>query len=712
MTVPGDGDAAAALRGAEHIDHPHINNDNVMENVNAITDARGFDRAADAALFQHLQARGVINQDGEIDFTKLGLSPRQIKRAGLEGKVFIKNNGQLDFNIRGKCGDNAVKALEGFKQAIDGFIKTQTQNNSDLGSKITLSVNPSSVATPSAADLDVLRRGGQIQYRPGDTYTENVGGQDVELQNTVKLTLDPGEKGHGDGLTIQVLNESGQEVGNAGPIPLDVVFEGQEHGGHKALKNGQPILPQWRDRKLFEGAHIHVEQPGLGAPESNVNDPKRIQAENNLWSGVMDYLRATSKVTVGAFDAGGGAAAPGVADAGAAAAAGIGRDAQLNTLYADLNAYLATPKAVTTDGLDQFIRRLNDLKPEAGKPESNLLNYLNQLQQAINNPAVNALPKVLKGIPPVLSESLSHIWNGLAGLQRVMNTDVSLEVKYQVIKNDNENAATPIGQYCPMAAVNVALTGLRQEAVNAMMGEINGAPNAADLAQVDQIDGFGNRLAQVDLAKGSAESNRVGQALLDKLTANPGGPWRTMAASGNADRIAELQRQVAAFEHHFPNAVPDVIKNARAAAPPPPPPGAGDPARGGGLANNNWRELRALHLYGAVASDPIPKATAKAQLEAMLQAYRDICAYANSPEGQRAKCNTQHARAVLVENLNHELTNVDGLGVNALTRTRDLEEMKRATTTPDPAPPGYPPGPYISDAQCEAILQKYIDACA
>jgi hypothetical protein len=630
MTAPGGGDAAATLRGMEAGGHPHIDNDDVMANIDAIMEPRGFDKEADKALFEHLKDRGVINEDGKIDFTKLGLSPRQIKRAGLEGKVFIKENGQLDFNIRGKCGENAVKALEGFKKAIDDFIAKE----SDLGSKITLQINPSNVAKPSASDLEVLRRGGQIQYRPGDTHTE----KDVTLQNTVKLTLDPGEKGGGDGLTVEVLNADGDRVHSTPKIPLDVVFGGEKLAGHRALNGNQPILPNWRERKLFEQAQVHVKIGG-DDPKSNVNDPNRIQAENNLWSGVMDYLKVTTQATVGAFNAGGVEAPavqpPAVKDADAAAAAArVDRDGQLDALYGELNAYLAKPKDVTTDGLGQFIQRLNDLKPQEGTPERNLLRHLNQLKQFIADPVTKPLPDISK-IPPALSGSLSNIRNGLFELKMVVGMQgASPEGLYQAIKGANADNTNPIGQHCPTTAVNAVLTGLRQEVVDEVMTNIHNM-EPITWSNVDNINLCSTMLAQVELMRGSEESNRVGQALLDKLTADPDGPWMAMAADP-AQRDA-LQQQVAAFQAHFSNAVPDGVTNAlapaaaapAAAAVPPPPLAAAAPAAAAPQPPPNVRE-RVGRLIRQILSFVRPAVitvdSARAWLEQMKQHYLEIAA--------------------------------------------------------------------------------------
>ncbi|MDR2769303.1 MAG: hypothetical protein LBB19_01975 [Puniceicoccales bacterium] len=704
MAAPGAGNAAATLQGTEGKSHPHINNDHVMENVDAIMEPREFDKTADAALLQHLKDQGVVNEHGEIDFTKLGLSQRQIKRAGLEGKVFIKENGQLDFNISGKCGENAVKALEGFKQAVDVFVGSQPA----LGAKITLQINPSNVATPSPADLDVLRRGGQIQYWPGDTYTGKIGEYEGKLQNTVKLTLDPGEKGTKDGLTVQVLDAEGEETGNTGRIPLDVVFGGREREGHKALKNGQPILPNWRNQEFFEQAQIQTESERsmpfarYHDTKNNLNDAKRIQAENNLWSGFMDYVKATSKTTVGVFNAGGaegGAAAPAVGDADAAAAAArIEREAQLNTLYGELKAYLAKPKDVTADGLNPFIQRLQALKPEEGTPEAHLQDCLTKLKNAVANPIENVPPTLVFTLPDGLRELLSPICEGLTELKNLTGLrNEPIEI-YQAIKNANADPDGAIRKGCPTAVVNAVLAEIRGLVVNAMVTTIQGA-DAADLSTTDQINAFGTQLAQVDLAKGSGESNRVGQALLNKLTADAS-PWRVMAASGDAGQIAKLQQQVAAFQNHFSNAVPDWVTNAlrpaapppAAAAPPPPPPGAGDAASGKRLAAGDCRLLKAMHLYEADPAAVIPKATAKAQLEAMLQAYRDICAYAVT-QGAQADNIKSGARAVLQGILPQELNNVQGMVERR--KAQALLQIRNSTND-----------------NFEAALQQCIDACA
>ncbi|MDR0647283.1 MAG: hypothetical protein LBF43_02485, partial [Puniceicoccales bacterium] len=347
ITAPGGGTAAATLVGAEKTVHPHIDNDTVLDNLEAMMEPSSFDKAAHAACFKQLQDQGVIDKDGNIDFTKLGLSKRQIKRSGITGTAYVGDDGKINFRIRGECGANSVQALAAFKQAaMDGGV--------------TLPINPSTADKPSPADLDVLRRGGQIQYRPGDTYTARVktpdgGTVDVPLQNTVKITLDPGEKGGGDGLTLEVFDAAGNRVSGTPKVPLSAVFEGQEYNGVRV----PPTLPQWRDQRLFENAQVHTQGSFLGEVTSNVDDVNRIQAQNNLWSGVMSYLNATQKAVVGMAEIDGGGPRPAGPEVGGpgdpAALGGVDRAAELNALYTDLNACLATPKDVTADGLQGLV---------------------------------------------------------------------------------------------------------------------------------------------------------------------------------------------------------------------------------------------------------------------------------------------------------------------------------------------------------------------
>ncbi|MDR0647101.1 MAG: hypothetical protein LBF43_01545, partial [Puniceicoccales bacterium] len=354
-----------------------------------------------------------------------------------------------------------------------------------------------------------------------------------------------------------------------------------------------------------------------------------------------------------------------------------------------------TPKDVTADGLQGLVDRLRALAPAAGTQEGNLLKCLEQIQKAINDPTQVVSHLAAAGTPATVHDALSNICSGLASLNAAIVTTGDSGQCYAHIKATNADAGTPIGQFCPANAVEVALTGLKQEVVAAVVKDI-GDTDAADLADMGRINGFGDRLGQVDLAKGSDESNQVGLALLAKLTG--AGPWQAMAASGDAG-IADLQAQVAAFETHFGVPVPDDIKNARVVvAAPPPPPDAGDQTRGQALANNNFRELKALHLDGKTGTDSvIPKATAKTQLEAMLQAYRNVCAYAATLRPGPATTCRQSAGEALSNNLQRALRNVTDLPADQLNDlTREMFSLKERST---------------SEAQCIAILQKYIDAC-
>jgi hypothetical protein len=537
MTTPGGG-AATTLKGEKQVAHPHIKDEAVLENLEAMkAPSKSPNKEANEALFADLQQRGFIDEKGNIDFTKLGLSEKQIQKSELKGFVSVDKDGNFHYTMNGKCGQNAVKALEGLRNAIEGF---QDRNRDTHGSYISILINPGNVATPSPEDLDVLSRGGQIQYRPGVPHTiQHANGDKYEVHDTVKLTLDPGKNGTegSDGLTVEVFDSDGECIGHTPKTPLDVVFKGKELDGQRALgADGQGILPNYQEL--------------LG--NSNT------QAGHRLWSAAMNYLNTENNVAVGTFSIGRD-------DIHADKAQAVERQTKLENVYKDLNDYLSKPRGVDTDGLDRFIARLNTLKPEASTPEGDLLNYLGQLKEAIADPT-RGMPPVPEKIPPDLTPALSNLHDGLNALRStIAATGKTAGGVYQGIKTANDDSSTLIGKNCPKDAVTAALGGLQQYVVNELSQRIK--DDASDtLSKVDIIGQFGKALTQVELNADSAKRQQIGQELLDKLVA-PDSPWHRMAVSKDSAQIAELKKQIEAFENNFPDVPVSVDIKAAIAGP-------------------------------------------------------------------------------------------------------------------------------------------------
>ena len=158
--------------------------------------------------------------------------------------------------------------------------------------EVPININPAAVGPLSAEDQAALANGGQIQYRT------------LPNGEVMKLTLDPGSNGEGDGLTIGVYkpgsDHSLEQQSLSAKIPLKFVFEGAEFNGKKV----GPFLKDWRESKLFENSVIHAETNlrGTKTRKTNEDDVSRIQTQNKLWNAVNEYLKASVETTEGHFD--------------------------------------------------------------------------------------------------------------------------------------------------------------------------------------------------------------------------------------------------------------------------------------------------------------------------------------------------------------------------------------------------------------------------
>ena len=213
------------------------------------------------------------DKEGDIDFTKLGLDPKTIKKNQIQGKVCIDDKGKFQVKVTGYLGDDLRSAFIALKDNVGIAAK-----KSGLQNPITL--DPNVLGKPSEPDRQVMERGGQIQYRA------------LEGNKTLKLVLDPGKDGKDDGLTVSVLADyRGNEIKSiktSAKIPLSVVFEGQELGGKKT---DHPLLADWRTNRYFERAEIKTEWFFSHKTSDNANSVDRTQAQNDLWKGVNEYLK-------------------------------------------------------------------------------------------------------------------------------------------------------------------------------------------------------------------------------------------------------------------------------------------------------------------------------------------------------------------------------------------------------------------------------------
>jgi|GEM_PF-5410710 len=260
--------------------HPHLGED-FTDPINQIFNPKEINKGSEDAILDGI--KDILkdfkegDKEAEIDFTKLGLSSKTIKKNQIEGKVWIDDNGKFQVKVTGYLGDDFKTAFSELKNKVGDAAK-----NNNLQNPITL--DPNIIKEPSEDDWQVMQRGGQIQYRALDGNNP---------PKTLKLTLDPGKDGQDDGLTVSVLasdNKDNTFQINVLPkkIPLSVVFEGQELNGKKT---DHPLLEGWRERKYFERAEIKSEWFFSNKTDDNTNSVGRTQAQNDLWNAVNKYLQ-------------------------------------------------------------------------------------------------------------------------------------------------------------------------------------------------------------------------------------------------------------------------------------------------------------------------------------------------------------------------------------------------------------------------------------
>ncbi|MFQ6722927.1 MAG: hypothetical protein ACLRFH_00795 [Opitutales bacterium] len=282
--------------------HPHLD-ETTNKSVQDYFNTKKTDKKEDVdTLISNLKDMDIIDDDGNINFGNLNPNSKEDSRfvsdlkklaakAGIKGKIFKNEEGQFDFEITGKCSEEAKTCMKALKEKLNDI-----KDNTEPKLEVNININPEAVGPLSVNDQRILANGGQIQYR-------SLPGGDI-----MKLTLDP-SKNNGEGaLRVDVFDENCvTSKSTSGNIPLKVVFEGQELNGKKV----GPFLKDWRSRQLFENSIIKENftnfTPGIHRWDrfdgSNENDVNRIQSQDTLWNAVNEYLKASVEITEGHFKA-------------------------------------------------------------------------------------------------------------------------------------------------------------------------------------------------------------------------------------------------------------------------------------------------------------------------------------------------------------------------------------------------------------------------
>lgn len=295
--------SAPTTQGPKRPRHPHLN-DNLQEPIRKMfhedkpPQVTKEQETATKEMLAKLSNR--LAPDGSFDLKGLRtrdgkeITAKMLKTAHLKVKI-TGEDGKFEYKVSGYCNEEAAKCLEVLEDIlnkVDKEVNGKQDPNYKPAFNLMANVVRDGGSTPS--DLDVLGRGGQIHYK--------LLGDDI-----VKLTLDPGEHGENDGLSVQCLNGDGTpKFGDDGApilqkIPLNVVFEGAEHDGVRAFgDNGRPFLPDWRSSRIFEASQMQVRTEYWTKREvsSNVDDINRVQAENRLWNAAYEYLKLMVNKTV------------------------------------------------------------------------------------------------------------------------------------------------------------------------------------------------------------------------------------------------------------------------------------------------------------------------------------------------------------------------------------------------------------------------------
>lgn len=266
--------------------HPHLDAKTSEIVKKFFEPSKEDDKPIDGFFTSELRRKGIL-KDNKINFEALGLPPKTIKKAEIKGEIFLKDNLILDFKITGKCSKEAKKCMQALKAKLDdeksAYLKAHPgMKNTEISE---ININPDNFGPLSHEDKTIIDQGGQIRC----LFFGN---------QMLKLTLDPGKDGDDDGLTISFYPKESNKYVNPDPklvkIPLNVVFEGAKSGENPGI---QPLLPKWREQKLFENSVINEQYSRKFfsrtkiIEKTNQDDQERIQAKNTLWNAVFEYLK-------------------------------------------------------------------------------------------------------------------------------------------------------------------------------------------------------------------------------------------------------------------------------------------------------------------------------------------------------------------------------------------------------------------------------------
>ena len=216
------------------------------------------------ATLEEWKRQGIVDKDGNLDFTKLGnppLSAREVRKAHLKGKVWIDETGKFEMKVNFQFGETAYKALKNLKEKANSDFEPKGEHSP-------ISIDPRAARELSAADLAILKDGGQIRFLA------------LEDGRMLKITAPLGEKDASKAtLKIKIFGDAtAHELGS-----LSEVF--------KNLKNWRELAGKMAIKKEIDGIPFTSRFDVI--KQSNEDDPERIQAENAIWEAIYAYLATT-----------------------------------------------------------------------------------------------------------------------------------------------------------------------------------------------------------------------------------------------------------------------------------------------------------------------------------------------------------------------------------------------------------------------------------
>ena len=216
------------------------------------------------ATLEEWKRQGIVDKDGNLDFTKLGdppLSAREVRKAHLKGKVWIDETGKFEMKVNFQFGENAYKGLKNLKEKTNSDFEPKGENSP-------ISIDPRAAKELSAADLAILKRGGQIQF-----------------------------KALGDGRMLKITAPLGEEDASKAKLKIKIFGDDTEQEldslseVFKNLENWQELAGKMAIKKEIDGIPFTSRFDVI--KKSNEDDPERIQAENAIWDAIYAYLGTT-----------------------------------------------------------------------------------------------------------------------------------------------------------------------------------------------------------------------------------------------------------------------------------------------------------------------------------------------------------------------------------------------------------------------------------